>query len=88
MDRKSSSNTDTLAVAIEEETFIITLFSCDNDSYEGNDYINLSQDSIDSSELVDDSDDEAELITEFCTLNKKLDKMNEKSNEITTTVEA
>ena len=36
MDRKSSSNTDTLAVAIEEETFIITLFSCDNDSYEGN----------------------------------------------------
>ena len=64
-----------------EETSIINLIPCDYDSSEEEDYASLSQDSIDSSELVDDSDDEGQLITEFYIINQKLDKIDEENNE-------
>ena len=78
MDKGNSLNIDSLST----EASIITLFPCDCDSSEENDYANLSRDSIDSSELVDDSDNEGELISEIFALNKRLDKYDEKNNEI------
>ena len=84
MNRKSSSNIDSITTTVEEEISIITLLPCDNDLCEEDDYTNLSQNSIDSSELVDDSDDEAELITNFIRIHKKLNKIDEKNDEITT----
>ena len=83
MNTKNSSINDSSEGSTEvEEISIITLISCDYDSsVEENDYADSSQDSIDSSELVDDSDDEAQYITEIYQLNKKLDKTDEKINE-------
>ena len=83
MNTKNSSINDSSEGSTEvEEISIITLISCDYDSsVEENDYADSSQDSIDSSELVDDSDDEAETITEIYEINKKLEKMNEKTGE-------
>ena len=83
MNKKNSSVIDSSVESTDaEETSIITLLQCEYDSSEEeNDYANSSQDSIDSSELVDSSDDEAELITEFYTLNKKVEKIGEKSGE-------
>ena len=78
MDKGNSLNIDSLST----EASIITLFPCDYDSSEENDDANLSQNSIDSSELVDDSDNEGELISEIFALNKRLDKYDEKNNEI------
>ena len=63
-----NSSTINLSGVSKEETPIITLFPCDYDSSEENDYLNSSQDSIDSSELVDDSDNESQLITEIYTV--------------------
>ena len=57
MNRKSSSNIEQLALVREIDDSIITLYSCHYDSSKNNNYLNLSKDSIDSSELVDDSDD-------------------------------
>ena len=83
MNTKNSSINDSSEGSTEvEEISIITLISCDYDSsVEENDYADSSQDSIDSSELVDDSDDEAETITEIYEINKKLEKMDEKTGE-------
>ena len=83
MNTKNSSVNDSSEVSTEvEEISIITLISCDYDSsLEEDDYADSSQDSIDSSELVDDSDDEAETITEIYEINKKLEKMDEKTGE-------
>ena len=83
MNTKNSSVNDSSEGSTEvEEISIITLISCDYDSsVEENDYADSSQDSIDSSELVDDSDDEAETITEIYEINKKLEKMDEKTGE-------
>ena len=83
MNTKNSSINDSSEGSTEvEEISIITLISCDYDSsVEENDYADSSQDSIDSSELVDDSDDEAETITEIYEINKKLEKMEEKTGE-------
>ena len=78
MSKKESSNIDLLTETTEENS-IITLFPCDYDSSEENDYANSSQDSIDSSELVDDSDEVAEIINEIQIFNKKLEKTDEKS---------
>ena len=83
MNTKNSSVNDSSEGSTEvEEISIITLISCDYDSsVEEDDYADSSQDSIDSSELVDDSDDEAETITEIYEINKKLEKMDEKTGE-------
>ena len=83
MSTKNSSVNDSSEGSTEvEEISIITLISCDYDSsVEEDDYADSSQDSIDSSELVDDSDDEAETITEIYEINKKLEKMDEKTGE-------
>ena len=62
-----------------EETSIIDLIPCDYDSSEENGCLNISQDSIDSSELVDDSDGEFEVIKKIYTINKILDKVDEKN---------
>ena len=83
MNKKSSADSYSLTVSTEENS-VIYLFPCDYDSSEEDDYVNSSQNSIDSSELVDDSDNEAELISEFVVLKKKSDKSIEKSCEITT----
>ena len=83
MNVKSSSNIDSLILS-KEKTSIINLLPFDYDSSEnGDDYGNSSQNSIDSSELVDDSDDGAEFITEIYIFNKNVDKIGEKSSEIT-----
>ena len=84
MNRKNSSNIDSLVLNKKEQSSIIKLFPCDNDSSDEDEFEKLSQDSIDSSELVEDSDNEAELIHYFCILNKRLNKIDEKSNEIAT----
>ena len=63
-----------------EETSIIALVPCDYETSEENDYANSSQDSIDSSELVDDSEGEFEFIKEVYTINKILDKVDEKKS--------
>ena len=78
---KNESSPIRLSEVSTKENSIITLFQCDYDSLEENNDINLDQDSIDSSELVDDSDDETQYITEIYQLNKKLDKTDEKINE-------
>ena len=80
MNTEISSSTDSSSLSIIE-TSIITLTPCDYESSEEDDLVNSSQDSIDSSELVDDSDDEGQLITEFYIINQKLDKIDEENNE-------
>ena len=77
MDKNISISFDS-SERFTEETSIVNLIPCDYDSSEEDDYPNSSQDSIDSSELVDDSDGEVELITEVYEINKKLDKIDEK----------
>ena len=59
---KNESSPIRLSEVSTKENSIITLFQCDYDSLEENNGINLDQDSVDSSELVDDSDDEAQYI--------------------------
>ena len=76
MDSKNSSNNDHIVMLGKEEAAVITLFLCEFDSSEEDDYTNSSQNSIESSELVEDSDNEAELITEIFTLNKKYNKLD------------
>ena len=78
MNKKRSSFNKSFTISREEESSIITLLPCDYGSSEEDDYTNLSQDSIDSSEIADDSDDKTILITKFCTLNKRLNKIDEK----------
>ena len=82
MDFKNSSNNDISELSTEKtsKSSVITLHPCDFDPEE-DDNVNSSEDSIDSSELVDDSDDEAQVITEFLILNKKLDKDDENKDE-------
>ena len=82
MSQKSLSNIYYLTKSIKIENSVITLIPCDYDSSKENNDVNLSQNSIDSSELVDDSDDEAETITEIYSLGKKLDKIDEKNDEL------
>ena len=84
MDIKSSSDIDSFTLIIEEETSIINLFPYGYDLSKEDDFANLSQSSIDSSELVGDSDGEAEHIVEIFKFNKKLEKIDEKSSEVIT----
>ena len=58
---------------------IITLIPCDNESYSGDDFSNLSHDSIDSSELVDSSDDEVKAvqIKDISKINKQILKITD-----------
>ena len=79
MNTEISSSTDSSSLSIIE-TSIITLTPCDYESSEEDDLVNSSQDSIDSSELVDDSDNEAEPITELFIINKKLEKVDENND--------
>ena len=79
MDKNISISFDS-SERFTEETSIVNLIPCDYDSSEEDNCANSSQDSIDSSELVDDSDGEVELITEVYEINKKLDKIDEKEN--------
>ena len=79
MNKIIASSVDTSEISTEE-TSIIDLIPCDYDSSEENDYLNISQDSIDSSELVDDSDCEFEVIKKIYTINKILDKAEEKND--------
>ena len=80
MNSKYSKRITSLGVTNEEEP-IITLLPCEYDSEEENDYINSSKDSIDSSELVDDSEDEPQLVTQIFTITKNVDINGEKSCE-------
>ena len=82
MSKKLSSNSNSTSSTKEEETSIIFLIPCDYDSSEQDDEENVSQNSIESSEVVSDSDDEVEMITYFERLNKNFNKVEEKSNEI------
>ena len=84
MDKKiSSSSNSSVTTQDEQETPIITLIPCDYDSNEEDDFENSSQNSIDSSELSDDSDDESEIIiTSFKKLNKNSDKVDENIGKI------
>ena len=65
------------------ETSIITLIPCEYESSDDDDYGNLSQDSIDSSELVDSSDDENETIKieKISSLNKRSTRTEETAIE-------
>ena len=72
MSEKTSSD---LAISAEETS---NSFQCIYEVSEEYDNENSSQNSIDSSELADDSDDEVEVITEFYILNKKLNKIDNK----------
>ena len=67
--------------ALSSETSIITLIPCEYES--SDDYENLSQDSIDSSELVDSSDDENETIKveKISSLNKRPTRTEETAIE-------
>ena len=80
MNIKYSKRISSLGVSNEEEP-IITLFPCEYDSEEEeeNDFINSSKNSIDSSELVDDSEDEPQLVTQIYTVTKNEDLAGEKS---------
>ena len=80
MNTKTSLNINQTPISTEE-TPIITLLPCDYGSSEENDYNNSSQDSIDSSELVDNSDDETQHITEIYIINKKFDEIEEKNDD-------
>ena len=80
MNTKVSSHID-LSELSTEETSVITLIPCEYDSSEENCYVNSSQDSIDSSDLVDDSDGEIQIITEIFIENKNLGKDDKKSDE-------
>ena len=84
MDKKiSSSSNSSVTTQDEQETPIITLIPCDYDSNEEDDFENSSQNSIDSSELSDDFDDESEIIiTSFKKLNKNSDKVDENIGKI------
>ena len=85
MSTQNSSNKALFLLPRKKETTIITLIPCDYDLSEEDDDVNLTQNSIDSSDLVDDSDDDdAEKITEIFTMNRRLYTFNENSNEITT----
>ena len=79
MNKIITSSVDTSEISTEE-TSIIDLIPCDYDSSEENDYLNISKDSIDSSELVDDSDGEFEVIKKIYNINKILDKADEKND--------
>ena len=80
MSNKNLSNVN-LSKSSTGNFSIISLIPCDYNSSEENDYENLSQDSIDSSELVDDSDAEVEIITEFYKINKKSNENSKKNDE-------
>ena len=69
-----SLNSKSTVSTQEEETSIITLIQCDYGSSEKGNDENSIQSSVSSSELVDDSDGEIEIITYF----KKLRKSDEK----------
>ena len=86
MDKKiSSSSNSTVSTKDEEETPIITLIPCDYDSTEEDDLENSSQNSIDSSEIADDSDEETEIIiTSFKKLNQNSDEVDENTGKIIT----
>ena len=78
MSKIISSKSNSSASTQEEETHIITLIPCDYDSFdEDDDDKNSSQNSIDSSELADDSDGEIEIITYFRKVKKNLDVIDE-----------
>ena len=74
MNTKISNNYSSLSTApsTSTEDSVITLIPCEYDPEEG--YGSLSEDSIDSSELIDSSDDELETIK----INE-IYKINEKS---------
>ena len=80
MNKKRSSNTSSLQVSTKEDS-IIKLLPCEYDSSENDDCSNSSQVSIESSELVDSSDNEAQNITEIHILNKKINKAEKKDGE-------
>ena len=82
MSKIISSKSNSSASTQEEETHIITLIQCDYDSFDEDDDENSSQNSIDSSELAEDSDGEIEIITYFRKIKKNLDIIDEYSNEI------
>ena len=61
MDTKKSKNNSSISTqSISFEDSIITLIQCEYDPEEG--YGSLSEDSIDSSEILDSSDEELEII--------------------------
>ena len=82
MNKKISSKSNTTVSTQEEETPIITLIPCDCDSFEEDDNEYSSESSVDSSELVEDSDGETEIITFFHRLNKNVNKTVGKNEEI------
>ena len=77
MSKIISSKSNSSASTQEEETHIITLIQCDYDSFDEDDDENSSQNSIDSSELAEDSDGEIEIITYFRKIKKNLDIIDE-----------
>ena len=77
MSKIISSKSNSSASTQEEETHIITLIPCDYDSFDEDDDENSSQNSIDSSELAEDSDGEIEIITYFRKVKKNLDIIDE-----------
>ena len=57
-----SKKKKTIGYSSTSETFTITLIPCDYGSSGDEDSINLSEDSMNSSEILDSSDDEIEII--------------------------
>ena len=64
MNKKSSADSESLTLSTEENS-VINLFPCEYDSSEEDDYANSSQNWIDCSELVNNSDNDVEFITNF-----------------------
>ena len=81
MNKKILLNVDSLMIPTEENS-INTLLLCIYELSEEDGYENSLEESIDSSDLVEDSDDEAEIITQFRILNKRLDKIDRKNDKI------
>ena len=75
--------TNNLLIVPAEETSIDSLLSCIYELSEEGNYENSSEESVDSSDLVEDSYDGAEIISQFRILDKRLDKIDRKNDEIT-----
>ena len=80
MNKKNPMPVDQLNISIKKTSYN-TLFPCIYELSEENDNSNSSQNSIDSSELVDDTDEGVEIISKFHILSKGLDKNDKKNVE-------
>ena len=80
INKKISSKSNSTESTKEEDIFFTPLIPCDYDSFDEDK--NEISSSIDSSELVEYSDGETEIITYFHRLNKNLDKIDEKNGEL------